>query len=120
VVFSPLSKYLGGLFGPQSVNHAIAVTIAVVFLLIGIWHGLGWNYAAFGAVHALAVVTNHYYTIGLKRVLGREGFKKYHSSRVVHGCAVVLTFSYVAASLSLFANGIPEIKELLDVFRWNG
>lgn len=116
VVFSPLSKYLGGLFGAQNINHAIAVTITVIFLLIGVWHGLGWNYAAFGALHAIAVVANHYYTIWLKRSLGREGFKKYNSSPLVHACAVALTFTYVALSLSLFANRFAEIKELLKIF----
>lgn len=116
VVFSPLSKFLGRLLGPSNINHAIAATITVIFLLIGIWHGLGWNYAAFGAAHALAVVANHYYTIWLKRVLGRDGFKKYNSNTWIQGGAVVMTFAYVAASLMLFANRVSEIRELLNIF----
>lgn len=116
VVFSPLSKWLGRMLGPSNINHAIALTITVIFLLIGVWHGLGWNYAAFGAVHALAVVANHYYTVWLKRVLGREGFKKYNSNHWIHGMAVVMTFAYVAASLMLFANRFSEIRDLLNIF----
>ncbi len=116
VVFSPLSKWLGRTLGPSNINHAIALTITVIFLLIGVWHGLGWNYAAFGAVHALAVVANHYYTVWLKRVLGREGFKKYNANHWIHGLAVVMTFAYVAASLMLFANRFSEIRDLLSIF----
>ncbi len=78
VVFSPLSKFLVTKMGIKLADHAIALTITVVFLLVGIWHGVGWNFAAFGAVHALGVVANHYYTIFLKKKLGREKFKAYN------------------------------------------
>ena len=112
VVFSPLSKFLVGKFGLPLANHAIALTITVVFLLVGIWHGVGWNFVAFGAAHALGVVVNHYYTIFLKKRLGRDGFKAYNENRWIHATAVVLTFSYVAASLLLFANTFPEMKQI--------
>lgn len=112
VVFSPLSKYLVGKFGIQLADHAIALTITIVFLLVGVWHGAGWNFLAFGAVHALGVVANHYYTIFLKKRLGRDGFKAYNSNRWVHASAVVLTFCYCAASFLLFANTFSEIKNI--------
>jgi D-alanyl-lipoteichoic acid acyltransferase DltB (MBOAT superfamily) len=41
VVFAPLSKNLVRFFGPAHADHAIALTILVVFLLVGIWHGVG-------------------------------------------------------------------------------
>lgn len=116
VVFSPLSKYLGRAFGPSNINHAIAATITVIFLLIGIWHGFGWNYLAFGAVHAAGVVANHYYTIWLKKTLGRDRFKAYNANPWIHACAVTLTFGYVAASLMLFANSFPDLKIILSTF----
>jgi D-alanyl-lipoteichoic acid acyltransferase DltB (MBOAT superfamily) len=117
VVFSPLSKFSVRLAGPANANHAIAITITVVFLLIGIWHGVGWNFAAYGAAHALAVVVNHYYTIGLKKWLGRDGFKAYNANRWIRAVAVALTFSYCAATLFLFANTFPEMKEILSEMR---
>jgi len=113
VVFAPLSKFFTGLLGPKQVNQAIALTIVVVFLLIGIWHGVGWNFAAYGAAHALGVVTNHYYTIWLKKRLGRDGFKAYNANPWIHAVAVVLTFCFCAASLFLFANTLPGAKEIL-------
>ena len=112
VVFSPLSKFFARVAGPANTNHAIALTITVVFLLVGIWHGVGWNYAAFGAVHALGVVTNHYYTIGLKKWLGRDRFKAYNSNPWIHSVAVAVTFCYIAMSLFFFANTFPEMKEI--------
>ena len=112
VVFSPLSKFFARLLGPANVNHAVALTIIVVFLLVGVWHGVGWNYAVFGALHALAIVVNHYYTISLKKWLGREGFKAYNANSWIHAVSVAATFCYVAASLFFFANTFSEMKEI--------
>jgi D-alanyl-lipoteichoic acid acyltransferase DltB (MBOAT superfamily) len=117
LVFSPLSKFLVHVMGVKLADHAIALTITIVFLLVGIWHGVGWNYAAFGAMHALGVVANHYYTIVLKKRLGRDGFKAYNSNRWIHAAAVVLTFGYCAASFFLFANTIPDMKEIFIALR---
>ncbi len=103
VVFSPLSKKLAGVFGPRHLNAAIATAIMIVFLLIGIWHGLGWHYAAFGVVQGIGVAGNHYYAVILKRRLGKERFAAYNRSRIIHGVAVIANFIFVAASMFLFA-----------------
>lgn len=112
VVFSPLSKSLVGAWGPARSNHAIAAAIFVVFLLVGVWHGVGWNYVAFGALHAFGLVANHYYTIALKRRLGKTGFAAYNQNRAIHVAAVALTFSYNTVCLCLFANDWETLKTL--------
>ncbi|MDR3457450.1 MAG: MBOAT family O-acyltransferase [Verrucomicrobiae bacterium] len=117
VVFSPLSKFMVRMMGPAQANHAIALTIAVVFLLVGIWHGVGWNFAAYGAVHALGVVINHYYTIFLKKKLGREGFKAYNENRWIRAAAIGMTFCYCGGSLLFFANTFPQIREIFASLR---
>jgi D-alanyl-lipoteichoic acid acyltransferase DltB (MBOAT superfamily) len=117
VVFSPLSKFFVGKMGIQLADHAIALTITIVFLLVGIWHGVGWHFAAFGAAHALGVVANHYYTIFLKKKLGRDGFKAYNENKWIRAVAVTLTFGYCAASLFLFANTFADMKEIFATLR---
>ena len=117
VVFAPLSKYLVRLFGPAAANHAIALTILVVFLLVGVWHGVGWNFAAYGAVHALGVMANHYYTIALKKRLGAAGFKAYNANPWIRAVAVGGTFCYCGASLFFFANTFPGMREILSILR---
>lgn len=112
VVFAPLSKFFVRICGPENVNHAIALTIFVVFLLIGIWHGVGWNFFFYGLVHAIGVVTNHYYTLFLKNRLGREGFKAYNENPWIRAVAVCLTFCYCGGSLIFFANTLPEIRQI--------
>ena len=118
VVFTPLCKALIGVFGPGQANQAIAAAIVVVFLLIGVWHGVGWNYAAFGAVHAFGVVTNHYYTIFMKRRLGAKRYAAYNRNPVVGVFAVALTFCFVAASMFFFANSRSEMGTMIQSLRW--
>jgi D-alanyl-lipoteichoic acid acyltransferase DltB (MBOAT superfamily) len=117
IVFAPLSKCLVRAMGPANVNHAVAIAIFVVFLLIGIWHGVGWNYAIFGLFQALGVVATHYYSIGLKKWLGRDGFKEYNENRWIHALAVTTTFCYYAGTLFFFANTLPEIREIFSILR---
>jgi D-alanyl-lipoteichoic acid acyltransferase DltB (MBOAT superfamily) len=117
IVFAPLSKFLVRLMGAARVNHAIAIAIFVVFLLIGVWHGVGWNYAIFGLFQAIGVVANHYYTIGLKKWLGRDGFKAYNENRWIRALAVVSTFCYYSASLLFFANSLGQVREILQTLR---
>lgn len=112
VLFSPLSKFLAHRMGPANVNHAIAQTIMCVFILVGVWHGVGWNYLAFGVVHGLGFVANHYYTIGLKKWLGRDGFKAYNSNPWIHTAAVGMTFLYVSATMLFFFNSSFQMTEL--------
>jgi len=63
------------------------------------------------------VVTNHYYTIFLKKRLGREKFKAYNENRWIRAAAVALTFCYCGASLIFFANTFPQIREIFTILR---
>jgi D-alanyl-lipoteichoic acid acyltransferase DltB (MBOAT superfamily) len=117
VVFSPLSKFLARVMGPSQVNQAVALTIMVVFLLIGIWHGTGWNYAVFGLLQGVGVITTHYYTLGLKKWLGRDGFKAYNANPWIRAVGVVVTFCFFSATLFFFANSPKDISEIISVLR---
>ena len=117
VVFAPFSKFFARLVGPGRVNLAIALTIMVVFLLIGIWHGSSWNYAFFGLLQGVGVITTHFYTIGLKKWLGRDGFKAYNANRWIRAAAVTVTFCYYAMTLFFFANSPQEMKDIFSVMR---
>ncbi|CEF48515.1 unnamed protein product [uncultured bacterium] len=119
VVFSPLSRWLVRVGGAARANHAIAVAIVVVFLLVGVWHGVGWNYLAFGALHALGVTVNHYYGIALKRRLGKERFAAYGRSPWIRAAAVSLTFVYIAGTLFVFANSPDAMHRIFTSLRSN-
>jgi membrane protein involved in D-alanine export len=117
VIFAPLSKFLIKKLGAKYTNFSIAASILTVFLVIGVWHGVGWRFAIFGLIHAVGVIANHYYTFWLKRALGKERYKKYNENRLVNAAAIVLTFLYVAASFAVFANNYNMLGIIRNALR---
>jgi D-alanyl-lipoteichoic acid acyltransferase DltB (MBOAT superfamily) len=103
--------------GMKLADHAIALTITIVFLLVGIWHGCGWNFVAFGAAQSLGVVVVHYYTIFLKKRLGRDGFKAYNENLWIRIPATIFTFCYFATSLTFFACTFDQLKQIFNVLQ---
>lgn len=104
VVFSPLAKTLVRRWGAKNANAAIAVAIFVAFTIVGVWHGVGWQYLLFGVIHASALVVNHYYTVFMKRRLGAAGYRRYDRNRWVNAASIAATSVFVAAALFVFAN----------------
>lgn len=114
LVFFPMAKNLVGWVGPKYANHAIAGIILLVFVLIGIWHGRGWTFLVYGLLHGLGVVANHYYTLALKKHLGREQYLSYMANRWIEVVGVLMTFLYTAVTLFFFANSLPQMKIILS------
>jgi len=116
-LFSPMSKGLIRRFGPQSAPHAIAVSIFTVFLAMGAWHGLSWNFIIYGSLHGGGVVSCHYYTNWLKKRLGKKGYAAYHQNRFIHAVAVAMTFTFAAGTLFFFANSLDRAHEIMRILR---
>ncbi len=104
VIFTPVTKGMIKTLGVRYTNLSISVAVLFVFLVIGVWHGVGIFFVIFGLMHALGVISNHYYTVWLKRVLGKQRYKAYNENRLVNAAAIALTFIYIAASFAVFAN----------------
>ena len=104
VIFTPVTKGMVKKLGVRYTNLSISVAVLCVFLVIGVWHGVGIFFVIFGLIHAVGVISNHYYTVWLKRVLGKERYKAYNENRLVNAVAIALTFFYVATSFAAFAN----------------
>jgi D-alanyl-lipoteichoic acid acyltransferase DltB (MBOAT superfamily) len=117
MVFVPLSKSLVRRFGPASAPHCIAAAIAIVFVLMGIWHGAGWNFVIYGLWHAIGVVVVHYYTLFLKKRLGKVRYAKYRENRIIYHIANAVTLAYFALGLILVANSMRGLKLIFGAFR---
>jgi len=117
LVFTPLSKAIIRRFGPKSANHAIAFSIFVAFILVGLWHGKGMNFLIFGILQGIGLATVYYYTVFLKQTLGRKGFAAYRQNRFIRWAGVVMTYCYFAMTLIFFANTWPQIGTLLHSLR---
>jgi D-alanyl-lipoteichoic acid acyltransferase DltB (MBOAT superfamily) len=117
MVFVPLSKSLVRRFGPASAPHCIALAIAIVFVLMGIWHGAGWNFVLYGLWHAVGVVCVHYYTLFLKKRLGKVRYAQYRENRIIYHIANAVTLAYFALGLILVANSMRGLKMILNSVR---
>ncbi|MBX9951406.1 MAG: hypothetical protein K2Y39_19715 [Candidatus Obscuribacterales bacterium] len=115
--FNPLCKALIARMPISMAPHAIALTICIVFTLIGMWHGRDPHFVAYGAVHALGVVTNHYYGLALKKYLSKDQLRRYNSSNLVRYICIAATFIFVTSSLSLLANTFMELFTILYLIR---
>jgi D-alanyl-lipoteichoic acid acyltransferase DltB (MBOAT superfamily) len=117
MVFSPLCKTLITRFGPGFAPHAIGISIFMVFLLMGAWHGLAWNFIIYGCLHGLGVAGCHYYTLALKKRLGKKGYAAYMANRWIRWASTSITFLFVTGTLLFFANSMQQIREFWLVLR---
>jgi D-alanyl-lipoteichoic acid acyltransferase DltB (MBOAT superfamily) len=109
LMFTPMSKALMRRFGIKAANNVIAASIFISFMAVGIWHGTGVNYLIFGVTQGLGIATVHYYTVWLKKKLGRDGFTAYRSNRLISSIGTVVTFVYFSLSLFIFANNWQQM-----------
>jgi D-alanyl-lipoteichoic acid acyltransferase DltB (MBOAT superfamily) len=112
LLFTPMTKSLMRKFGPESANHVIAASLFISFFVVGIWHGTGLNFVIFGVLQGIGLAAVHYYTVWLKRRLGRERFALYRQNKVISSIASVITFVYFSLTLFVFAN---TWKDMLDI-----
>jgi len=118
LLFTPLSKWMMRKFGPKSASHVIAASLFISFLVVGVWHGKGTNFLTFGALQGAGLVTVHYYTVWLKKTLGRDGYTAYRKNRVIQVVASVTTFCYFSLTLFFFANRWEEMRSILASLQW--
>ncbi|MFV0559848.1 MAG: D-alanyl-lipoteichoic acid biosynthesis protein DltB [Enterococcus sp.] len=76
----------------------------VLFLLMGIWHGLTWYYIVYGIYHALLICLTDSWL----------RFKKKHKQKIpsnqfTHGLAIFLTFQAVCFSLLIFSGFLDKL-----------
>jgi len=102
-------------FGPRQASHCVAAAIMVAFIGVGMWHGRGLNFFVFGILQGAGLVTVHYYTVWLKKKLGREGYAKYRQNNAIRYLTTGMTYAYFAFTLILFANTWSQIGDLIRV-----
>jgi hypothetical protein len=97
------------------------INFMIVFLLSGLWHGSGWTFIVWGAMHGVLYVLTRALTHGKKSDKNTMKVDEQESSEikgilpaVKHFASVVLTFTYVTLAWVFFrANTIADAITLL-------
>lgn len=108
-VFTPISTGLIRRAPPSAHNVLLAMIVVTTFLIVGAWHGTTLNFLIFGLLHAAGILTTGAYGRLLKALLDRDARKAFERHPLVHGVSVLLCFHYVAATILLFPNSVPDL-----------
>ena len=85
------------------------LNLMITMLLGGLWHGAGWTFVVWGALHGLYLVINHGWQ-GLRRRMGWE-----RESRAGAALATLVTFLAVVIAWVFFrAQDLPTALRMLE------
>lgn len=86
----------------------VQLNIMLAFIISGIWHGAGWNFVIWGAIHGVALVF-----LNFMKKLGYRGWLTKKSKAL----AIVLTFHYVAFGWIFFrSSSFEQAIQILQGF----
>lgn len=114
LVFQPMMMWFMRRLGAKRMNEAMIVPTVTIFVLIGVWHGLQWNYILFGLAHGLGVLFVVYLTHFMRKQLGAQRYRDYLANPVARVSAIAMTLCYVAATHFLFANTLAQMTRIVD------
>jgi D-alanyl-lipoteichoic acid acyltransferase DltB (MBOAT superfamily) len=104
--FNPLTRKLRA--DPRNIPLPLIIFIGQLstFILIGLWHGISWNYAIWGAWHGIGLFIHNRWSDLIRSKASsldyRPGLK-----RLVSVCSTVVTFNFVCLGWVWFALSTP-------------
>ncbi|HEY9786930.1 MAG TPA: MBOAT family O-acyltransferase [Candidatus Obscuribacterales bacterium] len=100
--------------GSKCSRWLVARNLIITMTLCGLWHGAGYNYIVFGAIHGVLLVIHREW----RRLVEKfAGVNRFVSTPVFHVLAIFLTFHTVVVSEVIFraekvSTGLSIIKRL--------
>lgn len=111
--FNPFTRSLRTRYRNLAAVWVILVTQLSTMILIGLWHGITWNFVLWGAWHGLGLFIQNRYSDWVRpRVAHWED--KPRLQQGLNILNVVLTFNFVALGWIWFA--LPQVSLSLHVF----
>jgi alginate O-acetyltransferase complex protein AlgI len=112
--FNPLTRFMRTHLRRVPAWLIILTGQLTTMFLIGIWHGLTWNFAIWGAWHGAGLFINNRWSELTRSRLGSAGERRTLQMALRFG-GWFLTFNYVALGWVWFALPSPQMS--LDVLR---
>jgi D-alanyl-lipoteichoic acid acyltransferase DltB (MBOAT superfamily) len=114
--FNPLARALRSTKKPLPTGWVILISQLATMVLIGLWHGITWNFVTWGAWHGIGLFINNRWSESRKRrqVAQPSQTKLRIAKYLSDPLSTLLTFHFVALGWVWFA--LPSIPLSLDVF----
>ncbi len=107
--FNPLNRALRSAKRPLPAWTMILLTQVSTMLLIGLWHGVTWNYALWGIFHGLGLFVQNRWTESARRFLPDLSARPV-AKGIFHALGVALTFGYFTLGMAFFALSTPQLS----------
>jgi alginate O-acetyltransferase complex protein AlgI len=116
--FNPLTRALRSDRRKIPIPLIIFIGQLTTFIMIGLWHGISWNYAIWGAWHGLGLFIHNRWSEFIRTKLPIFENRP-HLKHLVGLVGIVLTFHYVSLGWVWFALSTPaqSWNTLLKLFR---
>ena len=112
--FNPLTRFLRSRTTKAPVWSIILIGQLTTMLLIGLWHGLTWNYAAWGLWQGVGLfIHNRWLAWSRSRPSSLETRRSLRQA--LQFCSWLVTFNYIALGWVLFA--LPNLNLSWRVFQ---
>jgi len=105
--FNPVTRALRSRWKKLPVPVIIFITQVATMVLIGLWHGVTWNFLLWGLWHGLGLFIHNRWSELTKEHFARLDL---HWQKILNGAGVLLTFNYVALGWVFFALPEPSIS----------
>jgi alginate O-acetyltransferase complex protein AlgI len=105
--FNPVTRALRSGKKPLSIPLIILITQVATMVLIGLWHGMTWNFVLWGLWHGVGLFVHNRWSDLTK---ARFAALSPVSQRVLNGGGVLLTFHFVALGWTFFVLPTPAIS----------
>jgi D-alanyl-lipoteichoic acid acyltransferase DltB (MBOAT superfamily) len=111
--FNPFTRSLRTRYRQLSPTWIILITQLSTMLLIGLWHGITWNFVLWGIWHGLGLFVHNRYSDWVKPRMARWGDRP-RLQQAMNVLNVLVTFNFVALGWVWFA--LPQVSSSLQVF----
>ena len=114
--FNPLARAMRSAKKPPPAVWVILISQLTTMILIGLWHGITWNFFAWGAWHGLGLfINNRWSEWRKKRAPAQQSENQMRIAKFIYTpISTLLTFHYVALGWAWIA--LPSIPLSLGVF----
>jgi alginate O-acetyltransferase complex protein AlgI len=111
--FNPVTRSLRSVRKPINPTYILLITQLGTMLLIGLWHGITWNFVAWGLWHGLGLFIQNRLSNWLRPRTAWLDARPVPRA-IYTGLGILLTFNFVALGWVWFA--LPTLQSSLTVF----